>query len=211
LQWLGTGEKNKNARGNRNQEWIKMISINKYLLIVIICLLLTSNCFADAGLPMFVIQFPFALFAVIPVILIESFILKKMMKLSWKKVLIESTKANVVSTLIGYPLAWGFALGIELLTTGGSCGPGFNTFKDSLVTIIVEAAWLCPYEKLPNFVIPSMLLFLLTITWIISIFIEYKVLSLKKENKRIYLKPTIIMNSFSYLGLLIVAFFFITK
>ncbi|NLG16392.1 MAG: hypothetical protein GX556_03555 [Fibrobacter sp.] len=180
----------------------------KSSVILLFIFLVSGTCFANAGIPMFFIQFPFALFAAVPVIAIEALVLKKMMEATWREVILDSTKANFFSTIIGYPLSWGIAFGIELLTTGGSCGPGFGNFKDSLVTIIVEAAWLCPNEPFPKYAVPGALLVLLTIAWILSVFIEYWVVSFKRENKKKYWKPVITMNIASYLVLLILAVFF---
>ncbi len=148
----------------------------RFGLVIMLALGAWFACQANAGLPMFVVQFPFALFAALPVIGLETVVLKRLLRTNWRMSIWESTKANFFSTMIGYPLSWGIAFVIELLATGGSCGPGFDTLRDSLITTVVEAAWMCPYEPFPRFAVPGALLVLLTIAWVISVFVEFKVL-----------------------------------
>src|SRR5205807_278209 len=68
---------------------------------------------ADAGIPMLFVQWPLMAYALIPVIAVELFVFRRTLQLTYKSALLGTTLANVASTAVGFPLAWGFSLAIE--------------------------------------------------------------------------------------------------
>lgn len=72
--------------------------------------------FANVGIPMIFVQWPLMLVALIPVILVEVLLIRLWLSLSYREAFIGIAKANVLSTAIGIPLAWGIMLVIELIT-----------------------------------------------------------------------------------------------
>jgi hypothetical protein len=71
---------------------------------------------ADMGVPMIFVQWPLMLCALLPVIAIEAFVVRKRLSLSYGRAFGGAAKANVVSTLAGVPLAWGLMLILEFAT-----------------------------------------------------------------------------------------------
>lgn len=167
--------------------------------------------FADAGIPMIFLTFPAMLIALVPVILIETFVIHKALEIPYKKALIPNSVANLASTVAGFPLAWGLLLGLELLTTGGGCGPGFGTISSSILTVILESAWLCPWEDHLYWLMPVAFINCLIIAFFISIWIEYFVMKkmLKEHDKAKIKKATYKANLVSYALLIILNIVFL--
>jgi hypothetical protein len=178
--------------------------------ILFIALLLVAAtplpALANAGVPMIFLTFPAMLLALLPIILIESLIIQKSLNIAYKKAIIPNGVANAVSTIAGFPLAWRLLLGLELLTTGGSCGPGFETVSNSIITAILESAWLCPWENQLYWLIPVAFINCLIVAFFISIFIEYFIMKkmLKDHKKDVIKKVTYKANIISYALLVIV-------
>lgn len=110
---------------------------------------------------------------------------------------------NLASTLLGFPLAWFLLLGFEVLTTGLSCGPGFDTPLNAIVTTIFEAAWLCPYDTQLSWLIPTAIFINLSLALLLSVFIEYRILRFftKYQDARTLKKAVWRANLISYLAL----------
>lgn len=183
------------------KKMLKNIGIVFFLFL----LLPPSIASANAGVPMIFLTFPVMIFALIPIILIEAGILKKFLKITYKKAFLSFGLANLVTTIIGFPLSWGLLLVLELLTTGGSCGPGFHNIGTSIITVIVEAAWICPWEEHLFWMVPIAFIICLIIAFLISVWIEYLIIKRifkNFDNKKVK-KIVIIANSITY-GLLIV-------
>jgi hypothetical protein len=75
-----------------------------------------SPILADVGLPMILVQWPLMLCALLPVIVIEALLVRRWLPLSYKKVFAGIARANLVSTLVGVPLAWLAMLALEFAT-----------------------------------------------------------------------------------------------
>jgi hypothetical protein len=71
---------------------------------------------ADAGAPMIFIEWPLMFCALVPVIVIETEVARRYLALPYPKAVAGAAKANILSTLVGVPLAWGIMLVIELVT-----------------------------------------------------------------------------------------------
>ena len=83
---------------------------------------------ADVGIPMIFVQWPLMIGALIPVIIVEALLIRRWVQLSYRDAFIGVTKANLLSTLAGFPLAWlamfviemGFGLAADMLWKLGS-------------------------------------------------------------------------------------------
>ncbi|MCK5215312.1 MAG: hypothetical protein KAR05_08165 [Candidatus Omnitrophica bacterium] len=76
------------------------------VLMAAVLFVFTGNAYADIGLPMVFLGIPFLVLAFIPVFFIEAFIYREHLKLSFKRSGIGSFLANVLTTLVGYPVSW---------------------------------------------------------------------------------------------------------
>jgi hypothetical protein len=104
---------------------------------------------ADVGVPMIVIQWPLMLFALVPVILVEVFTIRRWLPLSTREAFKGITLGNLLSTLVGIPLAWllmfGLALGADVAQSHWKFelnGPVW-----AVLGFLLNAAWLAPYES----------------------------------------------------------------
>jgi hypothetical protein len=140
---------------------------------------------ADAGIPMLPFAYPVILVFLIPVIAIEAIYLRARLKTDWGVTLAATAKANVVTMLLGYPLAWLLFLGIELVlwltlaVTGVGdrlqWAPGHAIAK--MVIVATSAAWMGPVEE--RWAIPFAFVVLLIPSFILSGFVESRLLERK--------------------------------
>ena len=126
--------------------------------------------------------YPVILALLIPVIVIEAIYLRARLKTEWKPTLSATAKANAVTMLLGFPLAWAMFFGVELLlwiglaTTGIGdrlqWAPGHAIAK--MVIVATSAAWLGPGDE--RWVIPFAYAILLVPSFILSGFVESRLI-----------------------------------
>ena len=75
-----------------------------------------SPVLADVGIPMIYVQWPLMLCALVPVIAIEALLVRRWLPLSYKNAFAGIARANLISTVVGVPLAWLAMLALELVT-----------------------------------------------------------------------------------------------
>ena len=177
----------------------------KHILIAIfIILFFPVVAFANVGVPMIFLSYPTMIIALLPVIFLETSIFKKIVPTPYKKALISNGTANGISTIAGFPLAWGFLFAIELITTGGSCGPGFSTLPKSIITVIVEAAWICPRDNQLYWLVPTAFIISLIVAFFVSLIIEYFINKrFHKEQDKGSIKKAVYLANISSYALLV--------
>lgn len=74
--------------------------------------------FADAGIPMIGFAWPLMLILLIPIIVVEGFLCKKWLGLTTWEAMKSNACSNLLSTVIGIPLAWAVMLAVEIGTSG---------------------------------------------------------------------------------------------
>jgi len=149
--------------------------IKKALRVMIfsgLLLLLPSICAADAGLPMIVWVWPAMIVAMIPIIAIETIIFKHALNAPYVKTTWAVSVANVVSTMVGYPLSWFLLLGVQILTPGGSSGFGTATLWERIASVTAGAAWLAPHESELYWMVPVAAMVGLIPAFLISVYLE---------------------------------------
>lgn len=132
--------------------------------------------FANMGVPMIFPQVVLMGIALLPVVLIESVIVRRPMAVPFAKALLDVGLANLSTTFIGVPVAWGVMLGLSLLTTGGYA-LGMNTPAQMLAAVTLQAAWLIPHEDHLFWMVPAAAMVLLIPCFLASIVIERWVLA----------------------------------
>ncbi len=134
----------------------------------------------DAGVPMIFLTFPAMLALLTPIVLIEAWLCRKWLGLTVWAALKSNAAANVVSTLIGVPVAWGvtllfqfFALGTILRIPAISrAADKWNSPLADVVLTILAPAWLGPSEKNLYWMVPLAAIVLLVPTFFLSVWIE---------------------------------------
>jgi len=149
---------------------------------VIALLLIPCAANADAGIPMLPLAYPVILVFLIPVIAIEGLYLRARLHTRWRPTLLAVTKANLITMLIGYPLAWVLCLALELAFWGGLTvtrigdrlhwDPGHAVAK--LLIVATSAAWMGPIEE--RWAIPFAYVILLVPSFILSGFVESRLI-----------------------------------
>ena len=105
---------------------------------------------------MIVLQWPGMVCALIPVILVEALLIRRWLPLSYKEAFSGTSVANLVSTIVGVPLAWLFMFLMELgiLFPVSVAADHWHWKMDSPVLqalgFLVSVAWLGPAEGNPN-------------------------------------------------------------
>src|SRR5882724_12003016 len=136
----------------------------------------------DMGVPMIVLQFPIMVIALIPIILIETVVIRPKLNISWKETFYGVTLANIGSTLVGIPVAWFIMYVIEILV-GLVDSAVFNANSwDSPVLALIGAAWLPPGSRDLYWMIPVASIILLVPSYFCSVLIEYYICRWKWEN-----------------------------
>jgi hypothetical protein len=128
-------------------------------------------------------SYPVILLFIIPVIAIEASYLRARLGTGWRMTLKATAKANLVTMLLGYPLAWLLFLGVELVlwiglaSTGVSdhlqWAPGHTIAK--MVIVAASAAWMGPVQE--RWAIPFAFVVLLIPSFIFSGFVEARLLN----------------------------------
>jgi hypothetical protein len=133
---------------------------------------------ANAGVPMIFIQWPLMLAALAPIIAVEAWLIRRWTPVSSREALIGVAKANLLSTLIGVPLAWLAMLAVEFAVLVPPYmvseryhldyrGPVWSTLE-----FLFSAAWLDPDERSLHWMVPAAVGLLLVPCFYASVVIE---------------------------------------
>jgi hypothetical protein len=150
---------------------------------------------------MIVFIYPSMCIALIPIILIEVWVLRKSLHVSFKDAFWSTSIANLVSTLIGIPIAWLLLVALEIWTGGGGVpNHGIDSIYTRFLMVTWEAPWLLPSEEEFYWMVPTATLVLLIPFFYASWFIEFWVIKFfYKEIKPLDLKRIEFkMNLYSY-------------
>ena len=153
----------------------------KTIILTFLFFLAPAIAHADAGVPMLALLWPASWIAFIPVVMIETWIAKRILDLMWKQAFIRTGIANALSTIVGIPLTWGALTVIEIVLSGGGRAYGLETLPKKLFAVVVQAPWLIPYESDLEWMIPSAAIVLLIPFFFVSVFIEREIFDRKKQ------------------------------
>jgi hypothetical protein len=136
---------------------------------------------ADAGIPMIALTLPLMLMLLIPVIVIEGVLCKKWLGLKNWETMKSNAVSNLVSTLIGIPLAWAIMLGLQFGAMASvdqrSHFLDSNSPLATAVAFFLHSAWIPPAEGSNVWWIPAAILVLLVPFFFASYGIEYFVMA----------------------------------
>lgn len=135
---------------------------------------MTEPILANAGVPMLFVQMPLLLISLPVVIAVEAALCKRWLGVSWKLAWRSAGLANVLSTVVGFPILW-IALVVIQMVVGGGGVPKLTEPWFSVYTVTVQAAWLLPFEERLYWMIPTACMVLLVPAFFVTVFIETKV------------------------------------
>lgn len=116
-------------------------------LLLAVALLWPSAARADAGVPMLVFVWPASWGLLVPIVLGEACLARRVLGLRFGRAVSVAGAANLVSTFVGIPLTWGLALAFELGVAALFNGESFSIYESGVVQGVVAAAWLGPEAK----------------------------------------------------------------
>lgn len=146
---------------------------NRYLSASFLAtgVLVPLTAYADAGVPMIFLTVPGMTLALLPIILIEAFILKRLVAISnWQSIGV-SGAVNLLSTYVGLPLTWALLVFVQLIT-GGDGVPRVAPFWQKFLAVTWQAPWLVPYDKDLDWMLPTATLVLLVPFYFVSVIVE---------------------------------------
>ena len=180
-------------------QWIRTARL---LVVGSSIILVATSASADAGVPMLFVTFPAMVLALVPVVLLETFVLGRVLKRRAASLVKSAAIANVVSTIVGIPLTW-LALVILEMVTGGDTEHGFTTPLQKFLAVTWQAPWLLPYEGELYWMLPAASLFLLVPFFFASYFIEAPIVArFQREVPNTQVRNAVLRaNMASYIGL----------
>jgi hypothetical protein len=160
---------------------VRNISV-RGLLCVGILLLFPTAAYADAGIPMLPFAYPVILVFLLPVIAIEAIYIRIRLHTEWRNTIVASTKANLITMLLGYPLAWLIFFFVEMLFYTILAYSGIenhihwtlNSRITDFFIVVTSAAWMGPIEE--KWAIPVAYVVLLIPSFVLSGFLESRLL-----------------------------------
>ena len=126
---------------------------------------------ANAGVPMLFITLPAMLIALVPIIVVEAFVVGHFLGSSAVSRAKSVAISNVASTIVGLPLTWIALVALQAVSGGGS-SYGITTPMQKLLAVTWQAPWLIPYETDLYWMLPAASLVLLIPFFFTSYFVE---------------------------------------
>jgi len=127
-----------------------------------------TQTLANIGLPMIFVHGPVFIMGLIPIVIIETFILRRFIdKSTIFECLKATTVANLVSTVIGLPLTWFVFVVIQMLANGGGNMPD-STLAERIYAAILQSPWQLPNYHDYGWMIPRAAMIMLVPFFVIS-------------------------------------------
>ena len=180
--------------------------------ISVLAFLMFGSCIAhaNAGVPMLALAWPAQWLALIPIVLLECAVSGQSIQVPFRRLIWPVGKANLISTLVGIPVAWavmlipffGVGLGLSLMPESVEM-PTYLEY----VLLPLTAAWVGGEEVWKIY----LAFVILTVPFcIVSIFIEERVLrrSLPSQSHSVIHAFTVRANVWSYVLLSVLALIF---
>jgi hypothetical protein len=169
---------------------------NKFFVILI--LTVSYPVFANAGIPMIGLIIPWFGISIIPVIIIEGYVIKKIAALGTAVSMKISTVANLITTILGIPITW-----VLLVLIQFSLGEYYlfeNETYQNIHEIILNAAWLNPGALDSDLAVAGMIMLLpfFLVSYSIEYFIVKRFFAGVGTSKIVAKKAAFITNLITY-------------
>ncbi len=138
-----------------------------------VVLLAPASVQADAGVPMIAVLWPGFWVLLLPIVVLESVVARRVLGLNWLKAVQLSAEANLLSTLVGVPLTWGALVLIEMtaLGLGGLLTQNPPAWL-SYAMLPFMTPWLAPPSEDDLWVIPAAAAWMLVIMFFATVWLE---------------------------------------
>lgn len=177
-------------------------ALKVFVCAAMLLLLLSGEAHANIGIPMVVFMLPWMVASLAPVIVLESYVLRKRIPLTVKKSTWVATVANLVTTLLGVPVTWACLLGIEYVFSQPDKRI-LETPLEGLIAVTIQAPWMYKYIPHWRWMIAAAAIWLLIPFFFMSWWVEYLVAArMLKDADRATVKAAMLRgNLISYGGL----------
>jgi hypothetical protein len=164
-----------------------------FLSTALLFVLAPTTAHADAGIPMLPFAYPVIVVFLLPVIAIEAIYIRMRLRTGWKNTIGATAKANLVTMLLGFPLAWLVFLLLEILLYAALLFSGIENHihwtlsprATDFLIVITSAAWMGPIEE--KWAVPVAYVALLIPSFFLSGYVESRLLDkrgwLKSEGR----------------------------
>jgi hypothetical protein len=142
-------------------------------------LALASPAWADVGLPMLVVVWPVSWVLLVPIVVAEWLVARRVVPAAVPKRFRGVVLANVVSTLVGIPVTWAGLVLVELVAgllvslTARQVRLGAEV--SNLLMVTLSAPWIPPFESKLDWMVPAAALTLLVPFYFMSVAVEARV------------------------------------
>lgn len=140
---------------------------------VAVSLAAPNRAFANVGIPMLGYAWPLGWILLLPVIGLEALVARRVLGADWRSSLRVAGLGNLVSTMVGIPLAWG-----AVLLLGSVLRPIVSLLPLDLARwamVPFHAAWIPPFRDLQPWWVPAAGALLCVPFFFASVWIECKV------------------------------------
>ena len=147
------------------------------MLIGLLVLAIPNAAYANIGLPMLSVAWPLSLPSIIPVVLIETWVVCRSLKVAWPYAFGHMIRANALSTIVGVPIAWAMSLGMQLaLMFAATEAVGLKLYPPTsageVVAVLLTAPWLEPLQSRWVWAVPVAMMVLLIPFFLVSFALE---------------------------------------
>ncbi len=130
--------------------------------------------------------YPVILVFLAPVIAIEAVFLKVRLHSKWGPTIAAASKANLITMLLGFPLAWLIFLVVEMILYSALMFSGvedhvrwtLNPHVSDFLIVVTSAAWMGPVEE--KWAVPVAFVVLLVPSFLLSGYVESRLLDTKR-------------------------------
>ena len=148
------------------------------VFLILSILLLAAPAYANAGLPMIAFAMPAMAISLVPIILLESWYIRRALNVATWPAFKTMIIVNLESTLIGIPLTWvawvliEMAFGFSIAYVGEGLNFPLPDAIGNIFAVTIGAAWLAPEESALYWMVPTASLVLLIPFFYVSYFLE---------------------------------------
>lgn len=130
-----------------------------------------SPILAFTGYSLFGVQYLAMIAALAPMIVSEVLVARRTLRMDATRAAIAVIPANLVSTVIGFPLVWLVLLVLQMPIAGG-CARGLASPFSRAYAVNIRVPWLVPHGYDLNWMIPAASIYLLIPAFFASVFLE---------------------------------------
>jgi len=167
---------------------------------------------ANLGIPMLAVQMPLLLGALPAVVFIESYLLRHWYGMDGFRAVKLATIANLLSTVLGFPIMWFLLFLIQGLSSNFLPFPKTEPWQ-SIFAVTAQSAWLEHARHREYWMVPTACLVLLVPAFFMTVFVEsfvYRRALARESSGPTPMQATWRMHYFSYGFLAVAGLFLLT-